>query len=51
MRDLLDREINASQTIEVEEDLPIESFQRGWEDAMNDRTKPISELWEGIDVD
>jgi hypothetical protein len=51
LRDLLDREINASQTIETEEDSPIESFQRGWEDAMNGRTKPISELWEGIDVD
>jgi hypothetical protein len=51
LRDLLDREINASQTIETEGDSPIESFQRGWEDAMNSRTKPISELWEGIDVD
>ena len=51
LRDLLDREINANQTIETEDDPPIESFQRGWEDAMNGRTKPISELWEGIDVD
>jgi hypothetical protein len=50
LRDLLDREINASQTIETEEDSPIESFERGWEDAMNGRTKPISELWEGIDA-
>ena len=52
LRDLLDREIKANQkTIETEKDSPIESFQRGWEDAMNGRTKPISELWEGIDVD
>ena len=50
LRDLLDREINANQTIETEDDPPIESFERGWEDAMNGRTKPISELWEGIDA-
>ena len=51
LRDLLDREIKANQTIEIEDDSPIASFQRGWEDGMNGRTKPISELWEGIDVD
>ena len=50
LRDLLDRVINANQTIETEDDSPIESFQRGWEDAMNGRTKPIPELWEGIDT-
>jgi len=50
LRDLLDREINANQTIETEEDSPLESFERGWEDAMNERTNPISELWEGIDT-
>ena len=51
LRDLLDREISADQAIETEDDSPLASFQRGWEDAMNGRTKPISELWEGIDVD
>ena len=51
LRDLLDREIKANQAIKTEDSSPIESFQRGWEDAMNGRTKPISELWEGIDVD
>jgi len=50
LRDLLDREINANQTTETEEDSPIESFQRGWEDSINGRTKPISELWEGIET-
>ena len=51
LRDLLDREINADQTIETEDESLTASFQRGWEDAMNGRTNPISELWEGIDVD
>ena len=51
LRDLLDQEIKTNQTIEAEDNSPIASFQRGWEDAMNGRTKPISELWEGIDVD
>ena len=51
LRDLLDREIEANQAIKTEDSSPIASFQRGWEDAMNGRTKPISELWEGIDVD
>ena len=51
LRDLLDQEIKANQAMEAEEDSPIVSFQRGWEDTMNGRTKPISELWKGIDVD
>ena len=27
----------------------VESFRRGWDDVMNGRTKPIAELWDGID--
>ena len=47
--DLLNQEITASQ--EQKLDPAVECFQRGWDDAMNGRTHPISELWDGIDVD
>jgi hypothetical protein len=43
---------------ESEEDLddtPIteirEGIYRGWQDALAGRTKPISQLWDGLDVD
>lgn len=49
LRDLLNQEITASQ--EQNLDTAVECFQRGWDDAMNGRTHPISELWDGIDVD
>ena len=49
LRDLLTQEITASQ--EQRLDTAVECFQRGWDDAMNGRTHPISELWDGIDVD
>ena len=60
LRELLDRDIAVTQ--QKTQNLPsqensqeiepsIESFRRGWDDVMNGRTKPISELWEGIDVD
>ena len=43
-QNLLSQEI--SQPIEP----AIESFRRGWNDVMNGTTKPIAELWDGIDV-
>ena len=49
VRDVLNQEITASQ--EQKLDPAVECFQRGWDDAMNGRTHPISELWDGIDVD
>jgi hypothetical protein len=48
MKDLLNQEITASQ--EPKLDNGVECFQRGWDDAMNGRTHPISELWDGIEV-
>ena len=60
LRELLDRDIAvtqqktqnlSSQETSQEIEPSIESFRRGWDDVMNGRTKPISELWEGIDVD
>ena len=56
LRELLDRDIavtqQKTQNLSSQEIEPsIESFRRGWDDVMNGRTKPISELWEGIDVD
>ena len=48
LRDLLNREITASQ--EQKLDPAVECFQRGWDDAMNGRIHPISELWDGIEV-
>ena len=49
VRDVLNQEITASE--EQKLDPAVECFQRGWDDAMNGRTHPISELWDGIDVD
>ena len=46
-----------SETIEDEEpyDTPIEEIRegiyRGWQDILAGRTKPVSQLWEGMDVD
>ena len=46
-----------SETIEDEEpyDTPIEEIRegiyRGWQDVLAGRTKPVSQLWEGMDVD
>lgn len=48
LRDLLNQEIIAIQ--EQKLDNSVECFQRGWDDAMNGRTHPISELWDGIEV-
>ena len=48
LRDLLNQEIIASQ--EQKLDPAVECFQGGWDDAMNGRTYPISELWDGIEV-
>jgi hypothetical protein len=28
----------------------MECFQRGWDDALNSITHPISDLWDGIEV-
>jgi hypothetical protein len=38
-----------SQETSQELEPAIESFRRGWDDVMNGRTKPITELWDGID--
>ncbi|NOZ06725.1 MAG: hypothetical protein GXP41_10320 [Chloroflexi bacterium] len=27
------------------------SFQQGWKEAMKGETRPVSELWEGIDAE
>ena len=60
LRELLDRDIAvtqqknqnlSSQKTSQEIEPAIENFRRGWDDVINGRTKPISELWEGIDVD
>ena len=56
LRELLDRDIavtqQKTQNLPAQEIEPaIESFRRGWDDVMNGRTKPISELWEGIETD
>lgn len=48
LRDLLNQKVTASQ--EQKLDSAVECFQRGWDDAMNGRTHPISELWDGIEV-
>ena len=31
---------------------PVEaSFRQGWQEAMTGQTRPVSELWEGIDAE
>jgi hypothetical protein len=44
-----------SEDGEDPDDTPIaeirESIYRGWQDALAGRTKPVSQLWEGLDVD
>ena len=56
LRELLDRDIaitqQKTQNLPLQEIEPaVESFRRGWDDVMNGRTKPISELWDGLDAD
>jgi hypothetical protein len=48
LRDLLNQEITVSE--EQNLDPAVKCFQRGWDDGMNGRTHPISELWDGIEV-
>jgi hypothetical protein len=38
-------------TIEEDTDFSPESFRQSWQQAMTGQTLPLSELWEGIDVD
>jgi len=28
-----------------------DSFQKGWQETMADQTKPVSELWDGINAE
>lgn len=32
-------------------DFSVESFRNSWQQAVTGRTLPLSQLWEGIDVD
>ena len=49
--------LHQTTPIEDEEpyDTPIEDIRegiyRGWQDVLAGRTKPVSQLWEGMDVD
>ena len=49
--------LHQNTPIEDEEpyDTPIEEIRegiyRGWQDVLAGRTKPVSQLWEGMDVD
>lgn len=44
-----------SESEEDPEDTPIaeirEGLYQGWQDVLAGRTKPVSQLWEGMDVD
>jgi hypothetical protein len=60
LRELLDQDISTTQqkfqNAIAQENSPkvepaIDCFRRGWDDVMNGRTRPITELWDGIDVD
>ena len=49
----LEEKLELLHLLETSQELEpaVESFRRGWDDVMNGRTKPISELWDGIDVE
>jgi hypothetical protein len=36
---------------EGETDFSADSFRQSWQQAVNGQTLPLSEIWEGIDVD
>lgn len=38
-------------TAEADTDFSAESFRESWQQAMTGQTLPLSQLWEGIDVD
>lgn len=38
-------------TAEANTDFSAESFRESWQQAMTGQTLPLSQLWEGIDVD
>lgn len=44
-----------NQTPALEEDLELipalESFRQGWEEMMRGETRPIEEVWDGIDAE
>lgn len=44
-----------SETEEDLDDTPIETIReglyQGWQDVLKGNTKPVSQLWEGMDVD
>ncbi|MEC4985381.1 MAG: hypothetical protein SAJ37_06985 [Oscillatoria sp. PMC 1068.18] len=29
----------------------VEGLQEGWQQALTDKTRPVSQLWEGLDVE
>jgi putative sterol carrier protein len=47
--------ITSEEEGEEPEDTPIEEIRegiyQGWQDMLAGRTKPVSQLWEGMDVD
>jgi hypothetical protein len=44
-----------SESEEAPEDTPIEEIRaglyQGWQDILAGRTQPVSQIWEGLDVD
>ena len=40
-----------AMTIEEDTDFSAASFRQSWKQAMTEETLPLSQLWEGIDVD
>jgi len=40
-----------AQTLEDDTEFSAESFRKSWQQALTGETLPLSQLWEGIDVD
>lgn len=45
-----EKENNQQEDKEISESA-AESFRQGWDDAMTGNTLPVSQLWEGIDLE
>ena len=43
--------LESQVTPEADTDFSAESFRKSWQQAVTGQTLPLSQLWEGVDVD
>jgi hypothetical protein len=44
-------ELSTTVTADLDENFSEDSFKRSWQQAINEETVPLSELWEHTDID